>query len=195
MDASYIPIAEAMGFTTHWIRSKSLKILYSFTAIPVLSDIQPLQISYVLLHSDVPDLRHSNVHRMLPEGNWYDVQLRFFHKQAADFWKRSQTLWKTPGHILPAILFLPGRSEPWEGLSLLVHIPGPDPAVLWFPFQLHLRMLRKQFCSHWFPASAWSHPPGHVFPEVYEKVTNQRNDFLQKQSTMLVRENQWSREP
>jgi len=63
------PIAEAMGFTTHWIRSKSLKILYSFTAIPVLSDIQPLQISYVLLHSDVPDLRHSNVHRMLPEGN------------------------------------------------------------------------------------------------------------------------------
>ena len=25
---------------------------------------------------------------------------------------------------------------------------------------------------------------------VYEKVTNQRNDFLQKQSTMLVRENQ-----
>ena len=24
---------------------------------------------------------------------------------------------------------------------------------------------------------------------VYEKVTNQRNDFLQKQSTMLVREN------
>ena len=24
----------------------------------------------------------------------------------------------------------------------------------------------------------------------YEKVTNQRNDFLQKQSTMLVRENQ-----
>ena len=25
---------------------------------------------------------------------------------------------------------------------------------------------------------------------MYEKVTNQRNDFLQKQSTMLVRENQ-----
>ena len=25
---------------------------------------------------------------------------------------------------------------------------------------------------------------------VHEKVTNQRNDFLQKQSTMLVRENQ-----
>ena len=93
------------------IRSKSLKILYLFTAIPVLSDIQPLQIPYVLLHSDVPDLRHSNVHRMLPEGNGYDVQLRFFHKQVADFWKRSQTLWKTPGHILPAILFLPDR---WE---------------------------------------------------------------------------------
>ena len=52
-----------------YIRSKSLKILYLFTAIPVLFDIQPLQISYVLLHSDVPDLRHSNVHRMLPEGN------------------------------------------------------------------------------------------------------------------------------
>lgn len=51
------------------IRSKSLKILYLFTAIPVLSDIQPLQIPYVLLHSDVPDLRHSNVHRMLPGGN------------------------------------------------------------------------------------------------------------------------------
>ena len=30
---------------------------------------------------------------------------------------------------------------------------------------------------------------------VYEKVTNQRNDFLKKQSTMLVRENQRSREP
>ena len=26
-------------------------------------------VDYVLLHSDVPDLRHSNVHRMLPEGN------------------------------------------------------------------------------------------------------------------------------
>ncbi len=49
MDASYIPIAEARGFTTHWIKSSFCSTSMPLIFFPVFFSVPPYQIPLIFL--------------------------------------------------------------------------------------------------------------------------------------------------